>query len=188
MLTIDQLINPLVDALNLDMQLKNGRLYGEGSVDLEVLEGIPVMTKIRIVDSVIDTSCGTVGVLANLGGQLYLAMINDDRVKKLTFFVVDGEKAGLKIKTSGRVDKLDQWGGWSRKKFYSAIAPGVKATFTRPSVSDEWEVDSTGPKAALEYVEMRNSEGKSKTADEWNEEFKNDRMRGKTTFGGGRAK
>lgn len=179
MMPVEQLIYPIADALSLDMDLKDGLLYGEAEIDLDLVDGIPITTKIRVVDSVVDDTCGTVGVLMNLGGYLYLAMINDDRCKKLTFFVVDGQKAGITLKLhngTARVGKMDKWDGWSRKKFYAAIASGVKATFTRPSVADDWETHSVGPKSALDYLASRGQETDSQTADDLNAKFKKDRL------------
>lgn len=176
--SIDQLLYPIADALQMDFTMKKWRLYGEAEVDLDLIAGIPIKAKTAIVSSVVDEQYSTVGVILKVIGNLYIAMINDDRVKQLTFLVVDGVKAGFndKFDKDGRLPMLDKLGqNWSRKKFYSIIAPGVRATFTRPSVANDWVTESTGPEAALEYVAMRNKQDSKKqkssyTAEELNAE------------------
>ncbi len=187
MTTIEQLLNPIADALHIDLDFIHGLLYAEGEVDFELIKGIPTMTKFQIVDSVVDDHYDTVGVIAKIGGNLYLAMINDDRVMKLTFFAVDGKRAGFheKFQKNGRLGILDGLNGhWSRKKFYSLIAPGVKATFVRPSVSNEWERESVGCEAAMKYLAMRQKkeQSKSKSASDWNKEFDSQRRLGLPTW------
>ncbi|MCK5640961.1 MAG: hypothetical protein KAJ19_09200, partial [Gammaproteobacteria bacterium] len=108
MLPIEQLVFPIADALQMDMEYKWSRLYGEGVYDLGIVPKVPIVVELKIVDSIVDTMCSTVGVLAKFkGSQLYLAMINDDRTKELTFFVVDGAKAGINYNlNTGRVAKM----------------------------------------------------------------------------------
>lgn len=179
MIDIDYLLYPIADALQMDMDLKNSTLYGETEIDFNILEGIPVRAKIRIVDSVVDAYVGTVGVILKVTGHLYLAMINDDRCKQLTFFSVDGVKAGFneKFAKNGRLNTLDQFKGqWSRKKFYAMIAPGVRATYIRPSVDNKWELESVGPEAALGYLEMRMGEDTvTISAEDLNKKFAEER-------------
>jgi len=186
---IDQLLYPIADALQMDLQLVNGVVQCEQKMDLELIDGIPIVVKMRVVDSIIDLQWGTVGIILKVAGSLYLAMINDDKRKELTFFLVDGGKAGFtnKFNKNGRLKIMSKWNGvWSRKKFYSAIAPGVKATFTRPSVSSTWKRESVGPEDALAYLKMRKQVSKRdkprkiQTADEINKEFQNQRMQALT--------
>jgi len=170
----EQLLYPLSDALQIDLELKDGLLYGkqeiEGVAD-PLVDGIPILSKFCVVDSVVDAHCGTAGVIVKVAGNLHLAIICDDRAKKLTFFVVDGTKAGLGVEAkNGRLGILDKFNGWSRKRFYALIANGVKATFTRSTTGSTWTKESVGPEAALEYLEKRNNENKSKSADDWNKE------------------
>lgn len=184
--TLEQLLNPIADALQLDMEFKGGFLYGEqeleGVIDNQLIPGIPILGQFRIVDSVVDDYYGVMGVIAKVGGSLYLALINDDRAMKLTLFVVDGKKANInqKIQKNGRLGSLDRLDGhWSRKKFYSVIAPGVKATFTRSSVENDWELESVGPGPAMKYLAKRKKEDQSpnsKLAEVWNKDFDEQRQ------------
>lgn len=171
-----QILYPIADAIAMDFEMKGYRLYGDMELDLGLIDGIPLKIKPAIVSSVVDASCGTVGCLLYVVGNLYLGMIHDDRVKKLTFFAIDGPKAGFKRNKHDRVSTLDNMNQWSRRKFYALIAPGVKATFTRNSVDTEWQLQSVGPDDAMNYVKMREQgvhrppeQSKVVTADDLNE-------------------
>jgi len=173
--SVELLMYPIADAVQMGFTVKNGLLYGKSDLDLNLVDGIPIKSKMRVVDAVVDPYCGTAGVILKVAGNLYLAMINDDRVKLLTFMTVDGQKAGFneKFNKHGRLNTLDKLkGNWSRKKFYSLIAPGVKSTHVRHSVEDDWgEPESIGPDAAMAYFSMRMDESSgTKTAEELNKE------------------
>lgn len=173
-ISTQHLLYPIADALGMDMEVKNGTLYGKMEIDFDVIDDYRLTSIVKVVDSVIDVHCGTAGVIFHVSGCLYLAVISDHRVQKLTVFVVDGTKAGFKFKENGRLGTLDALtGAWSRKKFYSRIAPGVRATFERSWHSAKFGAPiSEGPEEAMAYLAKR-EEGKSpsQTAEELNKEF-----------------
>lgn len=174
-----QIMYTIADAIQVSLEYKAGLLYGEGKVDLDILKGLPVNMKVKIIDGVLDDACGVVGALLKVSGNMYLAMISDDRVGLLTFFLVDGPKAGFvsKINKHGRLGIMDSWSNWSRKKFYSLIAPGVRATFTRNYLEDTWDMESVGPDAALAYVKKREVEDQGISAEDLNKKFQEDRQK-----------
>jgi len=146
-----QMLYPLADALDMDFSLVADRLKGNRKTKMDLFEGYSPTIVSTIVRSLTHFSYGVTGILLQVWGNLHIAIINEDKTKQLTLFVLD--RAAMK-----RVNPktgLFEDNTWSRGDLYRLMEPGLKAVYYRSSYNTEWKKLSNGTQRLKAYNAAR---------------------------------
>ena len=151
----------LADALEMNLNARDGNITGTTKADIELFEGYSPTIISSIENSLMDYTNQVCAAEGQIWGNLGFVCVVEDTASRISFFVIDRSKRM----------KMAPWGtSWSRKLLYEWLEPCVKAVYDRSVFDTEWELLEGGPARIKKYNEARASGAKAKEAYElvWN--------------------
>jgi len=151
---LQEMVLPIVDTLFMSLVVNMGKerpITGSKKIEVPLVEAQKIQREVKIVDSLIDKMNAITGVVAHVGGDLYLSVLNNHHKKYLIVMVLDGSKLNLKKRKKKLFPTT-----WSRKGYYATIVDGIVRTFGISTVGDKnWEEYPKGNGLVIEYLDKR---------------------------------